>query len=98
MLSHFAPGEPLIVPGLKAGESKSSTLKVSVYDLSDLNKVTHSGSLDVVYTYIGTYRVKVPAGTYDAALIRWDYSGKVGPAPSRIRSTGSWRRRPGWSR
>ena len=80
VLSRFAPGEPLIVPGLKAGESKSSTLKVSVYDMSDLNKVTHSGSLDVVYTYIGTYRVKVPAGAYDAALIRWDYSGKVGPA------------------
>jgi hypothetical protein len=80
VLSRFTPGEPLIIPGLKAGESKSSTLKVAVYDLSDLKKVTHSGSLDVVYTYIGTYRVKVPAGTYDAALIRWDYSGKVGPA------------------
>jgi hypothetical protein len=80
VVSRFEPGEPLIVPGLKAGESKTSTLKVSVYDMSDLNKITHSGTLDVVYTYIGAYRVKVPAGTYDAALIRWDYSGKVGPA------------------
>jgi len=80
VLSRFTPGEPLIIPGLKAGESKSSTLKVAVYDLSDLNNVSHSGSLDVTYTYIGTYRVNVPAGTYDAALIRWDYSGKVGPA------------------
>jgi hypothetical protein len=80
VLSRFTPGEPLIIPGLKAGESKTSTLAVAVYDLSDLNKVSHSGSLDVTYTYVGTYRVKVPAGTYDAALIRWDYSGKVGPA------------------
>ena len=80
VLSRFTPGEPLIIPGLKAGDSKTSTLKVAVYDLSDLNKVSHSGSLDVTYTYVGTYRVKVPAGTYDAALIRWDYAGKVGPA------------------
>ena len=80
VLTRFTPGEPLIIPGLKPGESKSATLKVAVYDLSDLKKVTHSGSLDVTYTYVGTYRVKVPAGTYDAALIRWNYSGKVGPA------------------
>jgi hypothetical protein len=24
--------------------------------------------------------VTVPAGSYDAALVRWDYSGKIGPA------------------
>jgi hypothetical protein len=80
VLSRFAPGEPLIIPGLKPGESRKSTLQVSVYDLSDLKKVTHSGSLDVTYTYIGAYRVTVPAGTYDAALIRWDYTGEIGPA------------------
>jgi hypothetical protein len=52
---------------------------VAVYDLSDLRTASHSGSLDVTYTYVGTYRVTVPAGTYDA-LIKWDYEGKVGPA------------------
>ncbi|MEZ5832627.1 MAG: hypothetical protein R3D05_15745 [Dongiaceae bacterium] len=80
VLSRFSPGEPLIIPGLKPGESRKSTLQVAVYDLSDLKKVSHSGSLDVTYTYIGAYRVTAPAGTYDAALIRWDYSGKIGPA------------------
>jgi hypothetical protein len=80
VLSRFTPGEPLIIPGLKPGESRNSTLKVQVYDLSDLTKVTHTGSLDVTYTYIGAYRVTVPAGTYDAVLMRWDYSGSVGPA------------------
>jgi len=80
VLSRFTPSEPLIIPGLKPGESRKSTLKIEVYDLSNLNKVSHSGSLDVSYTYVGTYRVKVPAGTYDAALVRWDYAGKVGPA------------------
>ncbi|WP_119302030.1 hypothetical protein [Dongia deserti] len=56
VLSRFVPGEPMIVQGLKPGESRTSTLQVSVYDLSDLKKVTHSGSLDVTYTYIGAYR------------------------------------------
>jgi hypothetical protein len=80
VLSRFTPGDPLIVPGLKPGQSIKSSHKVAVFDLSNLKKVAHSGSLDVTYTYVGTYRVTVPSGTYDAALIRWDYSGEVGPA------------------
>ena len=80
VLSRFTPGDPLIVPGMQAGQSAKSSHKVEVYDLSNLKKVSHSGSLDVVYTYVGTYRVTVPAGSYDAALIKWDYSGKIGPA------------------
>jgi hypothetical protein len=74
VLSRFTPGDPLITPGMQAGQSVKSTHKVEVYNLSNLKKVAHSGSLDVVYTYVGTYRA------YDAALIRWDYSGKIGPA------------------
>jgi len=80
VLSRFTPGDILIVPGLKPGQSIKSRHKVEVFDLSDLTEVAHSGSLDVTYTYVGTYRVTVPNGTYDAALIRWDYSGEVGPA------------------
>jgi len=53
---------------------------VNVYDLGDPKKVSHSGSLDVIYSYLGTYRVTVPAGSYDAALVKWSYSGKIGPA------------------
>ena len=80
VLSRFTPGDPLIVPGLKAGQSITSKHDVEVFDLSNLAKVSHSGSLDVTYTYVGTYRVTVPSGAYDAALIRWNYTGKVGPA------------------
>jgi hypothetical protein len=80
VLSRFSPGDPLIIPGVKPGESRKSSVQVAVYNLSDLKTVSHSGSLDVTYTYVGTYRVIVPAGSYDAALIKWDYEGKVGPA------------------
>jgi len=80
VLSRFTPGDPLIVPGLKPGQSTKSKHKVEVFDLSNLKEVAHSGSLDVTYTYVGTYRITVPNGTYAAALIRWDYTGEVGPA------------------
>jgi hypothetical protein len=80
VLSRFTPGQPLIIAGLKPGESRRVTAKVEVSDLSDPTQIDHKGSLDITYTYIGAYKVTVPAGSYDAALIRWDYEGSVGPA------------------
>ncbi len=56
------------------------TVGVKVYDLGDPGDLTHQGSLDVIYSYVGAYKVTVPAGTYDAALIKWSYNGSVGPA------------------
>ena len=45
-----------------------------------LLRVAHSGLFSVSYTYLGRYRITVPAGTYPAALIKWQYHGDVGPA------------------
>jgi hypothetical protein len=80
VLTRFTPGEPLVIPGLQAGQSRTVTVAVQVSDLSDPSDVNHTGSLDITYTYVGAYKVTVPAGTFDAALIRWDYNGDVGPA------------------
>ncbi len=80
VLSRFTPGEPLIIVGLKPGESRKVAVKVRVSDLSNPRKVTHEGALDITYTYIGAYRATVPAGSFDAVLIKWDYRGSVGPA------------------
>ena len=80
VLSRFIPGDPLVLTGLQPGQSVRSSHKVEVHDLSNLNVISHSGSLDVTYSHLGTYRVTVPAGTYDAALVKWSYSGKIGPA------------------
>jgi hypothetical protein len=80
VLSRFAPGDPLILTGLRPGQSVTSSHKVDVYDLSNLTEVAHSGSLDITYSHLGTFRVTVPAGTYDAALVKCSYNGKIGPA------------------
>jgi len=80
VVSRFTPGEPLMVVGLKPGESRQVTVKVQVANMSKPDKVTHKGALTITYTHIGAYKVKVPAGTFDAELIRWDYKGEVGPA------------------
>ncbi|MGH6644843.1 MAG: hypothetical protein ACRED3_19330, partial [Bradyrhizobium sp.] len=80
VLSRFTPGNPLIIAGLAPGQSQKVTVKVAVSDLSDPTDVNHKGTLNITYTYIGAYKVTVPAGSYDAVLIKWQYEGSVGPA------------------
>jgi hypothetical protein len=80
VLTRYAPSEPLLIAGMNAGDRRQLTLNVSVYDLSDPDDLEHTGTLDTVLTYVGAYRVTVPAGSFDAALLRWDFRGKIGPA------------------
>lgn len=80
VISRFSPPELIYTSDLKPGESHKATVDVKVYDLSSPDEVAHKGSLDLTLTYLGAYKVTVPAGTYEAALLRWDYKGEVGPA------------------
>jgi hypothetical protein len=74
------PANPFVLTGLKPGESRSFRQKVSVNYLDDPTKRDWGGRLNATYTYVGTYNVTVPAGTFNAILIRFAYRGKVGPA------------------
>jgi len=80
VISRFSPPQPFYVAGMQPGESKQTTIDVKVYDLKDLEDVSHTGSLNLTYSYIGAYEVTVPAGTFEAALVKWVFEGKVGPA------------------
>jgi hypothetical protein len=80
VVTRFSPAEPILTTGMRPGDSKKVTIGVKVYDLSSPDEVSHSGSLDLEYSYVGAYKVTVPAGSYDAALLRWVYDGSVGPA------------------
>ena len=76
----MTPATPLLLKGMKPGESRVYVQRVTVEKLDDPSDKEYSGTLRGSYTYLGTYRVRVPAGVYDAALFRLKWRGKVGPA------------------
>jgi len=80
VLSKYDPPEPLLLKGVAPGMKRTSTIGVTVYGLRSQDRVRYRGSLDLTYEVIGRWRVQVPAGTYDALAIKWDYRGEVGPA------------------
>lgn len=79
-ITRYSPSEILMPQGLAPGEHRQARLDIKVFDLSNPDQQTHDGYLDMDYRYLGAYRIKVPAGTFDTVLIRWDFKGKIGPA------------------
>jgi hypothetical protein len=74
------PSDPFLVQGMQPGETRRLQQSVSVRYLDDPSDQRYSGTVDGALTYVGTYQVTVPAGTYPAILLRQKLSGKVGPA------------------
>ncbi len=74
------PPNPFVLKGMKPGDVRSFSQKVSVNYLDDPTRQDYAGSLDGTYTYVGTYQTTVPAGTFNAVLVRVRCEGKVGPA------------------
>jgi hypothetical protein len=79
----ITPPNPFVVKGMKPGETRSYVQQVRVEALDEPTYQEYSGSLNGTYTYLGTYEVTVPAGTYGAVLFRLKCEGKVGPARTR---------------
>lgn len=66
---------------MQAGDSPSLTINASVYNLGSAGgKPEHTGTLDLTLTCVDAYTVAVPAGTCDAARLKWAYKGMIGPA------------------
>jgi len=74
------PANPFVPKGMQPGETRTYTQQVVVNYLDDPTDQRFSGSINGAYTYIGTYQVTVPAGTFPAVLFRVKCEGKVGPA------------------
>jgi lipid-binding SYLF domain-containing protein len=80
IINKYSPPEPMVLKGMKPGDTRKSKSDVKVFDADKPDKLTHEGALDLTFTYVGAYRVTVPAGSYDAVLLKWQYTGKIGPA------------------
>jgi len=74
------PANPFVLKGMKPGERRSFSQKVAVNYLDDPTDTRYSGSLNGTYTFLGSYQLTVPAGTYATDLFRLECQGKVGPA------------------
>jgi len=74
------PANPFVPQGIRPGETRSFSQQVSVNYLDNPTDQDYSGSLNGTYTYLGTYQVMVPAGTFQAVLFRAKSEGRVGPA------------------
>jgi hypothetical protein len=80
VISRFTPAQPIFLADVAPGEVRKVTSSISVADLSRPDVETHSGKLDIEFTNLGAYRLRVPAGTIDAVLVKTRLTGKVGPA------------------
>jgi hypothetical protein len=80
VFTRFTPPEPRVEKGMKPGDSRKLNIDIKVFDAKNHKHLEHSGNLDLTYTYVGAYKITVPAGTFDALLFKWHYKGKVGPA------------------
>jgi hypothetical protein len=74
------PANPFVPKGMQPGERRTYTQQVAVNYLDDPSDQRYSGSINGTYTYIGTYQVTVPAGTFPAVLFRVKCEGRGGPA------------------
>jgi hypothetical protein len=77
------PANPFVPNRMQPGESRPYSQKIKVDYLDDPTDERFSGTVNGTYTYVGTYRVTVPAGTFNAILIRVKFHGKVGPADTK---------------
>jgi len=78
--TEFQPPKPLLPKGLLPGQSVMVVSKVRVLDLAHPEKLKHSGELTCTLTHLGSFHSVVPAGEYDAILVRLESRGKIGPA------------------
>jgi hypothetical protein len=79
-LTRYDPPEPLLYKGLEPGGERRVNMGITVYDQDDPGEVVHRGRLDMIFRYLGAYRLVVPAGTFDTVLMKSTFSGRVGPA------------------
>lgn len=76
----YNPTPPLLVKGMKPGSTYETDFDVKIVKMDDANAVKHEGKLKLKLSYLGMFEIKTPSGNYNAALVKSEYLGKIGPA------------------
>jgi hypothetical protein len=79
-VTRYDPPEPFLLKGLAPGEHQQTQMAIKVFSAQDPKEVTHQGELHVTYEYLGAYHLTVPPGSFDTAITKTTFSGKVGTA------------------
>ena len=80
----YRPGL-VLDPGMAVGQHKTVEREIST---TKSGKVEYTGTLRYTTRYLGAYRVKTPAGSFDARLLHHEYEMKLGPADAHHASYG----------
>jgi len=72
-LVHFEPPLSYLTAALQPGETREFDGRMNVYRLWDPATRWYRGRIRATTVHAGAYRVKTPAGTFSAILIRTDY-------------------------
>jgi hypothetical protein len=78
LLVQFNPRGFLLTSALKPGESRTMKGIAHAFKLSDPTTEYKTFTLEETYTYVGAYKVKTPAGIFDALLFRNDFKVSSG--------------------
>jgi hypothetical protein len=73
----FEPPLVYVLGGLRPGERRVHESRMTVYSAENPRFRRYSGRITSTTTYVGAYRVRTPAGAFDAILIRSDYAIEV---------------------
>jgi hypothetical protein len=79
-VTRYDPPEPFLLQDLAPGEERETRMAVRVFAPDKPGEIQHRGALKVRFRHLGAYRVTVPAGAFDAVLMRSTFTGQVGPA------------------
>jgi hypothetical protein len=77
--ARFVPG--VVWPsGIKQGEPTKLKSEIQAHKFSKPDHVSYTGRMESTVTYVGSYQVTTPAGTWPAVLIRSEFDIHIGPA------------------
>ena len=79
LLIEYTPPEPMMIAGMKPGQSVTKEIDVRVVSLSQPSQEKATGKMTLHLSYLGQVRLTTDAGDFNAHVFQSDIASKVGP-------------------